>query len=457
MATTKIWPIHGDISKVLRYVGNEEKTMNIMYNSAEMEALKDVMDYAVNPSKTEMQYYVSGVNCDPAIARQQMITTKKRFGKMDKRCAYHAYQSFKPGEVTPELAHEIGVKLAREIWGERYQVVVATHLDRKHYHNHFVLNSVSFVDGKKFRDNFKDYYGNMRSVSDRLCKEYGLSVVEAPEPGRSKHYSEWDADQRGQPTWRGLIRQDVDEAIRRSMTFTQFIQNLKDMGYEVKTNVKHIAVRPQDKERFVRLRSLGEEYTEESIKNLIINQKSPQRKPPMLVPRVKKAKYHGSFTSHKPIKLKGLRALYFHYLYRLGVIKKRCASPKRAAFLLREDIRKMKSLFAQARLLNAHRIDTLDQLRAYRDSVRQQMEDLYAERNSLYKEKRHTGLNEETARALDSKTAQVSARLKTLRKEVKLCNEVEVRSVTIRETLEQVREHKKEVREQKNHEQWRSR
>jgi len=132
MATTSIWPISGDLSNVIKYVSNEDKTVQVSpieYSQGDLQSLKDIMDYSVNPDKTESQKFVTGINCEPSISRQQMLITKKRFDKLTGRTAYHGYQSFAPGESTPEIAHEIGVKLAQRLWGDDYQVIVATHLD----------------------------------------------------------------------------------------------------------------------------------------------------------------------------------------------------------------------------------------------------------------------------------------------------------------------------------------
>lgn len=216
MATTSIWRVHGWLGKLVLYVENPDKTENPAFyekpdmTQRETQGLSDVIEYAVQQEKTEkaetddegveiMQQFVSGVNCTPMTARDEMIAVKKRFGKEGGVVAYHGYQSFAPGEATPEMAHEIGLRLAKKLWGERYQVLVATHLDKEnHLHNHFVLNTVSFVDGIKFYRSEKDYY-DMQKESDRLCREYGLSVIENPKRGKSKHYGEWRAEQEGRP------------------------------------------------------------------------------------------------------------------------------------------------------------------------------------------------------------------------------------------------------------------
>ncbi|MCI8594125.1 MAG: relaxase/mobilization nuclease domain-containing protein [Oscillospiraceae bacterium] len=249
MATTAIWSVKGDLSRVVNYAANPDKTA---FRAEDIQGLRDVMAYAAQDDKTEEQRYVSGINCNPEIAREQMLMVKRQFGKEGGIAAFHGYQSFAPGEVTPEQAHEIGKELARQLWGDRFQVVVATHLDRAHIHNHFVLNSVSFVDGKKYND-CKASYALMRQTSDKLCRERGLSVIAEPQQGRTMSYDAWEAEQKGRPTWYGQIRRDVDAAITRSFLFEHFIANLKKQGYEVKTG-KYIAVRPPGKERFVRLK-----------------------------------------------------------------------------------------------------------------------------------------------------------------------------------------------------------
>ena len=295
MATTSIWRVKGWLGKVVIYAENPEKTANPkFYADRELteqdgQQLSDVIRYAVNSEKTQetgsedgapLHRFVSGINCSPATARDEILAVKKRFGKEDGTVAYHGYQSFAPGEATPELAHEIGVKLATRLWGDRYQVIVATHLDKEnHLHNHFVVNTVSFADGIKYHRTRKDYH-EMQTVSDELCREYGLSVIKHPQQGRGKQHGEWRAEQEQRPTWRGLIRADIDEAIRQSMTARQFFDALRKKGYAVKVG-KDISVRPPGKERFVRLmRNFGEDYSLNSIRRRILSQSRPEREKP---------------------------------------------------------------------------------------------------------------------------------------------------------------------------------
>jgi hypothetical protein len=187
MATTAIWDVRGWLGQVVHYVENPKKTENPNFTNADIQGLRDVMNYTMQDYKTEQQFYVSGINCMAETARQEMLMVKKQFGKESGIVAFHGYMSFAPCEVTPDLAHELGMKLAQELWGDRFQVIVATHLDKKHIHSHFVLNSISFIDGKRYNDS-KGTYNLMKQTSDHLCREYGLSIIEHPKPGRHRSY-----------------------------------------------------------------------------------------------------------------------------------------------------------------------------------------------------------------------------------------------------------------------------
>ena len=426
--------------------------------------LSDVIRYAVNSEKTQqaenedctvVHRFVSGINCSPATARDEMLAVKKRFGKENGTVAYHGYQSFAPGEVTPETAHEIGMKLAARLWGDRYQVIVATHLDKEnHLHNHFVLNTVSFVDGIKYHRTKKDYH-DMQTVSDELCREYRLSVIENPQYGKSKQYGEWRAEQEQRPTWRGLIRADIDEAIRQSMTERQFFDNLRKKGYEVKIG-KDISVRPPGKERFVRLiRNFGEDYSIEQIRRRILSQTRAEKKPSEPTRRIR---LFGSL--EKTRKITGFRALYFHYCYLLGIFPKNKPKQNRRQlhFLLREDLRKLDDITAETRLLVRNRIDTAGQLFSYQSEAKDKITALTAERKRLYKLQRTAAVKADPEKAAEIKDriSVLSKELAALRKEVSLCDGIAERSGVIKEKIKAVREDKQpERKERTDHVQFR--
>ena len=438
------------------YAENPEKTANPkFYADRELtehdgQQLTDVIRYAVNSEKTQekgnedgapLHRFVSGINCSPSTARDEMLAVKKRFGKESGTVAYHGYQSFAPGEATPELAHEIGVKLATRLWGDRYQVIIATHLDKEnHLHNHIVVNTVSFADGIKYHRTRKDYH-EMQTVSDELCREYGLSVIEHPQQGRGKQYGEWRAEQEQRPTWRGLIRADIDEAVRQAMTERQFFDALRKKGYTVKVG-KDISVRPPGKERFVRLiRNFGEDYSIEQIRRRILSQTRAEKKPSEPTRQVIRIRLLGSL--EKTRKITGFRALYFHYCYLLGVFpENKPKQNRRLHFLLREDLRKMDAITAETRLLVRNRIDTAEQLFSYQSEVKGRIAAMTDERKQLYKLQRTAAVKADPEKTAEIKKriSALSKELAALRKEVFLCDDIAGRSGVIKEKIKAVRE-----------------
>lgn len=218
MAVTSIWKVEGRLARVLGYAGNPDKAEGSP-DEWELQGVGAAILYAADPGKTERQLYVTGVNCLPATALEEMNATKRQYGKTGGIVAFHGYQAFAPGETDPATAHEVGVALAQELWGGRFEVVVATHLDKAHLHNHFVVNSVSFADGRRFHRDAACYRA-MREASDELCREHGLSVVESPGRGGARHHAEWRAEREGRPTWRSLVKADVDEAVGRAVSAT---------------------------------------------------------------------------------------------------------------------------------------------------------------------------------------------------------------------------------------------
>lgn len=463
MATTSIWPINGSITHVIQYIGNPDKTTQSKFNEPDFQSLKDVMDYAVQPTKTEQQRFVSGVNCLPEIARQQMLITKQRFGKLDGRTAYHAYQSFKPGEANAEIAHSIGVEFAEKLWGERFQIVVATHVDKEHIHNHFVINSVSFLDGKKFHSDCKSYFGQMRVLSDEICRQHGLSVIEEPQEnlGRSRSHAEWQAEKDNQPTWRGLIRADIDALLGTCSTWSQLIGGLKEKGYEIKLNVKHLAVKPPGKERFIRLRSLGVGYSEDELKKRILKQ---DRAPDLggkaaldqsndcSAPIPATNKYLQIFNSRQTTKSsyairksrysirkrKGPVPLYIRYLYQMGSLRPRSSSSRRTHFLLREDIRHLDRILDEFKLIRTQRLDHFKDLLDYRTGKTEQIEHLLTERKNLHLQKK-ANADPAIQNDLNFQAKEINQQLKQCRKELKLCDGIQTRSIEMAAKLDQIK------------------
>lgn len=414
MATTAIWDVRGWLGQVVHYVENPDKTAEPAFSEQDVQGLRDVMNYALQDYKTEQQYYVTGIHCRPETARQEMLLTKKQFQKEGSIVAFHGYQSFAPGEVTPQLAHEIGVNLAKKLWGDRFQVLVATHLDKAHLHNHFVLNSVSFIDGKRYND-CNETYLLMRRTSDELCKEYGLSIIENPQRGKRRSYDAWQAERDGKPTWHSIIREDIDVSIKGSLTFQHFVRHMKSRGYNLERRGQTLRLRPQGKDRFVRFSTLGEQYSEETIIARIMRQQRRENPPEPQPPTVKKICVQGDFRLSK-ITFRGLRALYFHYLHLLR--KARYQPSITIPAILRDDLRKLDALSRQTVLLMKNKIETPEQLAAFITDKDSEMERLCAERTELNNHIRR--ITPDEAEELRARRTDLTAQITELRKQRKI-------------------------------------
>ena len=326
MAVTSIWPIKGRVDKVINYARNPEKTHD-KERLSELHEIEGVVEYAADEMKTEKRAYVTCLNLhSEETAAQEFMETKRLMHNEGGRSCYHGYQSFKADEVDASTAHSIGVALAQELWGDRFQVVIATHCNTGHYHNHFVINSVSDVDGKKFYNSPADYR-RMREVSDRLCREAKISVIEYP-ADRRVNYGEWLAEKNGKPTMRSRIREDIDRAILASTTEREFLRMMKEMGYEVITKTPkgsprvHPIIRIVDGGKNFRLDKLGEYYELDSIPL-----------PPRLLEALKEAKE--SSTSDYVIANKDGQPLTYTQLERLWTyITTRTARPRKAKKLV---------------------------------------------------------------------------------------------------------------------------
>ena len=438
MAVTSIWRVKGWLGKLVVYVENPNKTENPKYyekhdmNDKQTQGLSDVIGYAIQTKKTTIKTddeatdiqknLVTGINCLPDTARDEMAAVKKLFSKDGGTVAYHGYQSFAPGEADPQTAHKIGVLLAQKLWGERHQVVVATHLDKEnHLHNHFVVNPVSFIDGIRYYRSEKDYY-NMQIESDKLCRENNLSVIPNPKRGKSKHYGEWKAEKDGKPTYRSMVKADIDKAVAQAMTMSQFWDNLKSQGYTWRGK-QDISLCGAGKDRGLKMvKNFGEDYSVENIKKRILSHNRPQSPAVRQQAQARPFRFHGSLKSSR--RRTGFNALYIQYAFFMGMYPKRKEpSPKQVYFLFREDIRKMRNYAKEVRLLCKYRIDTSEQLSSYRESAETEMTKLYNERKHL-RYKSRSIKDSETLAAVKSEISALTQKIGKLRKEVFLCDDI---------------------------------
>ena len=258
MAVTKIKAIRGTLSKAIAYI--------------------------LNPEKTDEKLLVSSYGCASETAAREFEWTRKiaeQKGMNPVRIiARHVIQSFEIGEVTPELAHEIGKQFADEILGGKYEYVLTTHIDKDHVHNHLIFNAVDFVDYHAYKS-YKRVYYDMREVSDRLCKENGLSVI-PPSQNKGMGYKEYTEAKRG-TSWKQKLKQTIDRLVITAKDYDDFLRLMQEAGYETKTG-KYISFRAEGQERFTRSKTIGENYTEERIKERIAG-RTPRRSQRQTTPK----------------------------------------------------------------------------------------------------------------------------------------------------------------------------
>lgn len=460
MAVTRLWKVTDRLDRVIDYAEDEEKTRKPKFSDTEWQSLKDVLEYAKDEEKTEQQYFVTGINCNADKARDQFVAVKQQYNKTDGIQAYHGYISFKDTDnLSPDEAHQIGIEFANRVWGERFQIVVTTHLNTKCLHCHYVINSVSLVDGKMLANKEKSWY-YFRHIADEICKEHKLSVIEKSETNIDSQFLTMK-DKAGIPTRYNLARAAIDEAIEHSRTMTEFKRYLSSMGYKYKIspNLKYWTVTPLGWERPIRLYRLGADYTNTRIQERIeendlymgLNMKPFQKK--QYVPP-----HH-----FDPRKVKGsLYNLYLYYCYRLGYFnkpkeKQNMREYNRLPYLLREDLMKLDQYSQEAELLGKHHIDTSGQLFSYTQSVENEIKTLTEERKYLRNKIRRKNISEVELSKNKAQIWEISDRLKTLCRELSLCKDIAERSDVIEKNVEQIlaEEKKQKGKEVKRNEQLR--
>jgi hypothetical protein len=237
--------------------------------------LKAAIDYICNSAKTDGKLLVSSYGCAAETADIEFAWTRRHSIDKGTNLGRHLIQAFQPGEVTPEQAHEIGVQLAKEILGGKYEFVLTTHIDKNHVHNHLIFNAVSFTDHKHYHSNKRSYHF-IRRTSDRLCQEYGLSVI-VPGQNQGKSYIEYQVAQNG-TSYKAKLKAAIDRLIPTSADFENLLRRLQREGYEIKRG-KYISCRTPGRERFTRLKTLGVDYTEEALAARIAGRSRPSHQP----------------------------------------------------------------------------------------------------------------------------------------------------------------------------------
>ena len=423
MAYTKVFAIRSRLDKTVAYAANEKKT-----------GLDGLIRYAVNRSKTEQRLYETAINCkSPKTAYAEMCATKERYGKTGGVLGYHFIQSFAPGEVTPEQAHKLGVEFANRLFGDRYEVVVGTHLDKEHLHNHFVINSVSFIDGKKYNYS-KAEVQRLRDMSDELCCAYGLSFIRRPRkaPSRPVYLDEKD----GKPTRYNVYFNDVLDAIEFNRSPVYMENYLKELGYITDFTGAHWKIRLPQYEHFTRLDMLDERLTPEFIR-----QNCGSRAP--------YGSRHAVITHspHMPRELADawqpyrrtsrIYRLYLHYCYELGILPKKTDYKPTSPFL-KEDLRKLDQIDRETRFLGASGIETLEGLREEIGKTQKEMDGLIDRRKHITYAMRRAA--PERCLELHEDKEELTKQIQKLRDRLKIMQAIEKRSLEIDATLTRVYE-----------------
>lgn len=355
----------------------------------------DGISYILNGGKTDGQALTAYRNCDPGQAARQMMDTKETCGKTGGVQYYHVIQSFKPGEVTPELA----LKIVKEFAEEQlpgFETVIAVHVDKSHIHAHLIFNSVNADTGKKYHSNSRSYYAKLRAASDRLCQKYGLSVITESENAKAVSYIEWLRQSKGQPTFRSMLEADLRTAIEDANDLGHFFMLMEHMGWEIKHG-NRLGFRLRGQERFMIPGRKNPLFTEDGIRAAIqgnLTEIEAGRKT-----------VSGHKLSYRPYKkhpkYTGIMALYIHYLYVLGKIAKR-QYPPRMTPQLRKDVMCFERCREQFAFLRENRLTTSEDLTAFQERTEDALSGLIKQRTILNVQKK-------TRRRLNDALADVDA------------------------------------------------
>ena len=442
MAVTKIWRVRGSVGKVIDYADNPEKTASGSVD--EISGLEEVLRYADDDVKTEKHFYTTGINCDREYATEEFQLVKDRFCKQGGIVAIHGYQSFEEN-ITPEEAHEIGVQLAKELWGDRFQVIVASHLNTGHVHNHFVINSVSFMDGKRFHM-CTERYLEMRETSDRLCIEHGLSVIKEPQ-GKRIPYNLYMHEKNGDPVRYNVARQAIDYAVKRSLNMEEFKAELRTLGYgfQFDRNRKYWTVTVPGWQRPIRIHKLGPEYTKDRIlERIYSNDETVRADKYREAYQYRPNNYHMKRRIHKINTKTGLEKLYLRVCYEMGYLPKYRQDPLKVSYIFRDELIRCDTYAKEARLLAENHVTTAEDLLRLKYSKESRISDLISNRDELRKMAKRN-IPENQKEELRNQIAELTEHIKGLRSDIKLIKDIEARSGQLEKKVNELDRDGKEI------------
>ena len=342
--------------------------------------LKQALAYIADEGKTQEGRYVGSLNCQKEHAFENMIATKHKFGKTDKRQAYHIIVSFEEEKLEPTIAFAVGSEFVQNYLGTEYETLYAVHDNTEHTHVHIIFNSVNCLTGKKYRYEKGDWAREIQPITNALCEKYGLSIIDVSmeQEKEQERYKDWNEFRDGNLIWREQIAKDVDECIAVAKDFEEFLQELKKREYEIKHN-KYLAIKPKGMQRFCRCKSLGGDYTEERLRQRIVEEgmevlKSETKEDTEEFPREQ---------SRKP--LSGMQKVYYTKVCVIQGFQKRQYSK---AYRYREDIRKLHEWNKRYLFLLKYDVQDLKGLEEVQLSLGEKKSEFQKERNRINREKK---------------------------------------------------------------------
>lgn len=402
------------------------------------DGLSRVLQYAANPKKTNNKLYISGINCEPETAYEEFTAVKRSYAKADGIEAYHGYLSFKEQNITPELTMKIGTEFAQEVWGKRFQVLVTVHTDTEHPHCHFVINSVSFVDGKKLWGEEKAWF-KFKQTADRLCEKYGLYYNPKLVRGKSSSYH-YNREKKGEPTRYLLAREAMEKALLQCTNTADLRYTLAKLGYELTMNDrrKYWTITPKGCKKPIRLVKLSADYTPEGIRHRLVNNRYDR--PPRIDYRHYRPKQYKLPTCGDRIlqRTSVIYRIYLYYAFRLGVIHSyRRPDPAKLHWIFKDELAYLDRLSEEVRLMGREKISTDVELLAYKHKLEDRIQTFTDERSDLRKHSRRKISADELKETKD-KITHITINLRKLRHELKLCEHIAERSKVMEQGLETV-------------------
>ena len=387
--------------------------------------LQAVLNYGKNGEKTEHGILVSSINCNVDTAYEEMALTKKFFHKEGKTLGYHIIQSFKGNEVPSEKANQIGIKLAEELWGDKYQVVICTHINKQNVHNHIILNSVSFIDGKKYHNSNAEL-AFMKDASDRLCLNYGLSIINTPKGDKEKEFRQRNIDyfNRRDEKMKKIIN-DIDEVIKNVKKYSDFKLVLQAKGYEnIKDYGKYLTMKTPYFQRNVRIdRVFGERYSVQGIKNRIYGYEKEELPP---VANFKKKYYRKIYTGPKInrllFKTSSLYRLYVHYLYAFKILPTKNEYKEFTPEYYKQK-RKNNMIFEELNFLARNSFKSIKKVEEYKVNLEKQLPELKGKREDLWR-KYHRATNENDRNIIKKAIDELTEKIDTITAQKNACKRI---------------------------------